>query len=94
MDLIINEAKNPNRHPIELLDPRLMQVTKIRQLFNRPYWSRVWVIQEIALSEYDPLVGCGDKWIPWSKMVRGVTIVVRILHRQVDALRNKESKQI
>jgi len=64
MDLIINEAKNPNRNPIELLDPRLMHVTKIRQLFNRPYWSRVWVIQEIALSESDPLVGCGDKWIP------------------------------
>lgn len=32
-------------------------------LFNRPYWTRLWVIQEFAVSKSDPLIGCGGKWI-------------------------------
>ncbi|RYO97939.1 hypothetical protein DL765_010984 [Monosporascus sp. GIB2] len=33
-------------------------------IWFRPYWGRVWMIPELALSPKDPLIGCGDTWIP------------------------------
>ncbi|RYP91791.1 hypothetical protein DL770_002047 [Monosporascus sp. CRB-9-2] len=32
-------------------------------IWSRPYWRRVWMIPELALSQKDPLIGCGDTWI-------------------------------
>ncbi|RYO90536.1 hypothetical protein DL766_001114 [Monosporascus sp. MC13-8B] len=29
-------------------------------IWSRPYWGRVWMIPELALSPKDPLIGCGD----------------------------------
>ena len=37
----------------------------IGKLWERPYWGRVWMILELAAPEKDPLVGCGDIWIPF-----------------------------
>jgi hypothetical protein len=37
------------------------------QLLNRPWFRRTWVIQEVVLSQHEPIIGCGRKWIPWSK---------------------------
>ncbi|KAL9120434.1 MAG: hypothetical protein Q9187_003013 [Circinaria calcarea] len=53
------------------------------QLFRRQWWTRSWVLQEIAVASSDPLVGCGHKWLPWdifelahNLMVRSVSIRV------------------
>ncbi|PVH87693.1 HET-domain-containing protein, partial [Cadophora sp. DSE1049] len=29
-------------------------------LLRRPWWSRVWIIQEVTVGESEPLVGCGN----------------------------------
>jgi hypothetical protein len=34
---------------------------------SRPYWSRVWIIQEICVSD-DILIVCGKRILPWSSM--------------------------
>ena len=35
----------------------------LNALFRRPWWTRIWVLQEFAVADADPLVGCGDKWL-------------------------------
>jgi Heterokaryon incompatibility protein (HET) len=35
-------------------------------LLCRPWWSRVWCMQEVAVSSSDPLIVCGHKSTPWS----------------------------
>lgn len=39
-------------------------------LFDRPYWSRAWIVQEVVVSK-DQWVICGDKSIPWSTLYYG-----------------------
>ena len=38
----------------------------LRKLFNKPWWSRVWVVQEVVVAKEPPLVGCGHVWIDFS----------------------------
>ena len=47
------------------------------QLFRRPWWTRSWVLQEIAVASSDPLVGCGHKWLPWGIFKLAHDLVVR-----------------
>lgn len=35
-------------------------------IFCRPWWSRVWVVQEAASARSEPVFRCGDKELPWS----------------------------
>jgi hypothetical protein len=37
-------------------------------LFERPWWNRSWVLQEVAANGSNPWVRCGDKWIPWGRL--------------------------
>ncbi|KAK4627319.1 Heterokaryon incompatibility protein 6, OR allele [Fulvia fulva] len=37
----------------------------VTDLMQRPYWRRLWVMQEIALSSSQPMVICGKKSISW-----------------------------
>ncbi|MCJ1460672.1 hypothetical protein MMC28_011054 [Mycoblastus sanguinarius] len=38
----------------------------LAKIYNRPWLSRMWVVQEIAAAKRPPLVGCGKKWISWT----------------------------
>ena len=38
----------------------------LAKVFERSWWSRMWVVQEVIAATDDPLVGCGRKWVPWS----------------------------
>jgi hypothetical protein len=38
----------------------------IYRLLQNPYWNRLWVIQEVSVASTEPLVGFGQKWLPWS----------------------------
>jgi Heterokaryon incompatibility protein (HET) len=40
----------------------------LTSLFNRPYWRRVWILQEI-LSGYNLEVYCGTKHSPWMQFI-------------------------
>ncbi|MCJ1280944.1 hypothetical protein MMC26_000262 [Xylographa opegraphella] len=45
------------------------------RLFRRPWWTRCWVIQEIAAASSDPLVGCGKVWLDWSRFAHAVNLM-------------------
>jgi hypothetical protein len=34
-------------------------------LFQRPWWTRAWIVQEIVVSK-DPVIVCGDFRLPWN----------------------------
>jgi hypothetical protein len=38
-----------------------------QKLMERPWWRRVWVIQEVAAAKSSILVGCGTYWMDWEK---------------------------
>ncbi|KAF2803167.1 uncharacterized protein BDZ99DRAFT_468504 [Mytilinidion resinicola] len=48
------------------LDPRFAKA--IDDIFTREYWDRVWVLQELAVSQNTTLV-CGDGWLKWDQLV-------------------------
>lgn len=42
------------------------------KLFERPWWSRIWVVQEFLVATKPPLLGCGHDWLPWEDVEVGM----------------------
>jgi hypothetical protein len=47
------------------------------RILSRPYWSRVWIIQELhatidknEINEKACLIGCGDNWLPFRSILQ------------------------
>jgi Heterokaryon incompatibility protein (HET) len=40
----------------------------LRYIEERTWWSRIWVVQELALARDDPLVYCGRESLAWSRV--------------------------
>lgn len=59
--------KERKRYPTT--DEIKLQITMDRDLEQRMYWTRVWIMQEVVLSTADPLVLCGRHSVPWSHYV-------------------------
>ncbi|MCJ1315428.1 hypothetical protein MMC15_000747 [Xylographa vitiligo] len=53
------------------------------RLFRRPWWTRCWVIQEIAAATSDPLVGCGKIWLNWSQLALAADLMTRSVSERV-----------
>lgn len=64
------KAMADGRHREDVTD-MITFFSRASDLFARPWWSRVWVVQEIALTLPDPLIICGRKSIPWSDFFSG-----------------------
>lgn len=47
----------------------------VTKLFINPYWSRVWIIQELAFSKEDVQLICGTKTMPFSHLIRTVNLL-------------------
>ncbi|KAF2496638.1 hypothetical protein BU16DRAFT_525794 [Lophium mytilinum] len=47
-------------------DPRFAKA--IDDIFTREYWERIWILQELAVSQNTTLV-CGDGWLKWDQLV-------------------------
>lgn len=45
------------------------------QLMSRPYWLRLWVMQEIALSANHMTIACGGKFMQWTTAYRVVELI-------------------
>ena len=48
--------------------PSDTQLDAIKDIVTRPWWSRMWVIQEVVTAAQEPIVGCGEEWISWDKL--------------------------
>jgi len=47
----------------------------VRALLARPWFSRLWIWQEIVLGHKDARVQCGDKTVSWYHLRRGLVIL-------------------
>jgi hypothetical protein len=47
----------------------------LRTLFRRPYWTRLWVVQEILMSRGGKIL-CGKSWLAWSVFTRFIESVL------------------
>jgi hypothetical protein len=57
-------------------------VKAVYRLMRRPYWHRVWILQEVSLPSDDPLIGCGYWWLPWSTFRSGTLHIFAYLKIQ------------
>ena len=44
----------------------------LSRLFARPWFERLWVVQEVRLANTETLVKCGSLTIPWEIFLRGI----------------------
>ncbi len=73
LDLLENLHQNfdvarKNRSSIPTHPFHELPVAPLRALFSileRAYWSRVWILQEVAVGTSEPIIGCGDRWLSW-----------------------------
>lgn len=64
MDLIADIHRvGPQDYRANLEDAKSWKA--LGMLYRRPWWSRVWVLQETAVGPQDPIVGVGHKSLSW-----------------------------
>ncbi|KAB5515527.1 heterokaryon incompatibility protein-domain-containing protein, partial [Coniochaeta sp. 2T2.1] len=70
------DVENPDRRRLETIairdtfpSPYEEVWYRFHDLFNRPWFSRIWVIQEAAMAAGDPEVICGPYTLSWSSVV-------------------------
>lgn len=56
-------------------EPRAWDI--IHCLFNRPWWTRLWTVQEVALGR-EVAVMCGYKSLPWNLFMQWLSVSVRL----------------
>lgn len=57
----------------------LRRIMSLVHLFFRPWWQRMWIIQEVALAP-DVLIVCGSRHIPWSTIYLFIIAWMDIRH--------------
>jgi hypothetical protein len=77
---VINEFRN-HEAPFGNRATRL----GIYDLLNRPYWNRLWIIQEVALSTNDIHIMCGSQTISWNT-VASVLFLFALELQRLDGL--------
>ncbi|KAH8204435.1 hypothetical protein TruAng_001351 [Truncatella angustata] len=60
-------------------------------LDGRPWFSRVWILQEMALATEDPIVACGGKRASWSLFISAWTVLATRLFSEIGMVRPKPS---
>ncbi|KAJ4294218.1 hypothetical protein N0V90_007908 [Kalmusia sp. IMI 367209] len=51
----------------------------LNRLILRPYWQRLWIMQEIALGGAKMQLCCGSKRIDWETFCHGITVIHQFL---------------
>ena len=54
-------------------------VVAIFQLICRPYWSRMWIIQELAMAGENVLIGCGNQSTTLVEVCHSQCLMFRLL---------------
>ncbi|KAI0506061.1 HET-domain-containing protein [Xylaria bambusicola] len=83
---------------LKLID-RMNEVTAIAQLCEVPYWTRLWIVQEVALASEKSIVKCGHEEIPlfsfrraiitfYGRESKGLFLAVEEVHRTMHLSKN------
>lgn len=70
-------------------DPELLgrgSWTALHDLMNRPYWYRLWIIQELVLGSSALVLRCGDSFMDWTSFCRGIGFLFDYLWTVKDEL--------
>ncbi|KAI0139961.1 HET-domain-containing protein [Hypoxylon sp. NC0597] len=84
-----------DHHPDDEQDEKLLHDVRLCGGFfselvdRRPWFSRVWIIQELAMARQDPLVVCGHKSVTWSTFMKASGFVSRKLFTEIGMVRRK-----
>lgn len=70
----LEPEKRPKLTDVEMITLSLVQIAV------RPYWRRVWIVQEVALARC-PLLACGDLSVPYTHFVAFVKDMMKKVHR-------------
>ncbi|KAI2466847.1 HET-domain-containing protein [Annulohypoxylon bovei var. microspora] len=75
----------------ELLDAMRLYSRFLIELADRRSWfSRVWIIQELAMAREDPLLVCGRKFVTWSTFMKASEFVSRKIFTEIGMVRHKK----
>lgn len=62
----------------------------LQDLMNRPYWYRLWIIQELVLGSSALVLRCGDSFIDWTDFCQGIGLLYDYLWTVKDSLLHYE----
>jgi hypothetical protein len=62
----------------------------LQELMRRPYWARLWIIQEIVLGSSGALIRCGDSCIGWVSFCTGIEVLFNHLWILKDELLQRD----
>lgn len=49
----------------------------LNELMMRPYWSRLWIVQELVLGASSTILCCGDRRMRWNTFCDGINVLFR-----------------
>ena len=72
------------------IDPnrRDAPLASLARFFNKPWWFRMWVVQEVTVAKTDPLLICGEQCVPWDVAIMTLELMS---HDQVNAQEDRRS---
>ncbi|TAQ83406.1 hypothetical protein B7494_g8273 [Chlorociboria aeruginascens] len=73
-------SKEGDEWKIKPIPDCIRQLAALYHFFLNPYFRRIWVIQELAVST-SPTVLCGKKQVAWSQLDQAAYHLIDILHR-------------
>ncbi len=89
MNLVANMSQvNLDIIPMHIQDQNTRRAwDALLDLFRRPWWTRCWILQKVAVITSDPFIRCGYIWLPWSKFklarnLMGRSTSTRVLQTQ------------
>ena len=62
----------------------------LHELMQRPYWTRLWIIQEIVLGSSGVVIRCGNNFIDWKSFCAGIGVLFKHLWIVKDSLLERE----
>ncbi|KAK0639002.1 heterokaryon incompatibility protein-domain-containing protein [Cercophora newfieldiana] len=81
-DQVLTSLRSGGRS-IEAFSTDLRLRCGLTAVCSRSWFTRMWVVQEVALATRDPRVRCGMMEIPWSVFVRGLARVRDLLEEEI-----------
>ncbi|KAG7411841.1 heterokaryon incompatibility protein-domain-containing protein [Fusarium sp. MPI-SDFR-AT-0072] len=81
MDNFYFEEFSVDLRPLVIIWPRYKSSMKkdvyraLFHFFTRPYWRRMWIVQEVAMGNMNSPVLCGNACISWNDLYKAVGII-------------------
>jgi Heterokaryon incompatibility protein (HET) len=64
----------------------------VMALLERPYWRRLWIVQEICMAQ-EVAVLCGEKVLPWRSLGAFVELLIRASNSRYTSAEARELRQ-